>query len=117
LGNSWEKLAKKHLRESILGDDIECGCEKESEAHKVLGTFENALRDFELEINPEKVEMLSGPSAIEGPWLYRLRDIRKNEGIEANEITEMFSFLAELAQRHPNDHVFRYFLRKMRTSI
>ncbi|MGA9539121.1 MAG: RNA-directed DNA polymerase [Desulfobacterales bacterium] len=98
-------------------DDIEYGCEEEGEAHKVLGTFENALRDFELEINPEKVEMLSGPSAIEGAWLYRLRDIQKKDGIEANEITEIFSFIAEVAQRYPNDHVFRYFLRKMRTSM
>jgi hypothetical protein len=98
-------------------DDIEYGCEDEGEAHKVLSVFEDALRDFELEINPEKVEMLSGPSSIESAWLYRLRDIQKKEGINSNEITEIFSFLAELAHRYPNDHVFRYFLMKMRTSI
>jgi len=98
-------------------DDIEYGCEDEGETHKVLAAFEDALGDFELEINPEKVEIFSGPSAIESAWLYRLRDIQKKEGIKANEITEIFSFLAELAQRYPNDHVFRYFLRKMRTSV
>ena len=98
-------------------DDIEYGCESKSEAHKVLTIFEDALRNFELEINPEKVEMLSGPSAIESAWLYRLRDIQNKEGIKANEITEIFSFIAEIANQYPNDHVFRYFLRKMRTSI
>ena len=70
---------------------------KRGEAHKVLGLFENALRDFELEINPEKVEMLSGPSAIEGAWLYRFRDIQKKEGIKGQtRLPKYFPLLQRL---------------------
>jgi hypothetical protein len=44
-------------------DDIEYGCETEEEAHRVLTAFEDALRSYELETNPEKVQIVSGPSS------------------------------------------------------
>ena len=98
-------------------DDIECGCESEEEAHRILASFEIELREFELEVNPDKVQMFSGPQQIESPWLFRLRQIESQEGIKADLLMEMFSFVSELAQNYPHDHVFRYFLRKMRAAI
>lgn len=98
-------------------DDIEYGCESEEQAHRILASFEDILRDFELEVNPDKVQMFSGPQHIESPWLFRLREFEGMEGIKADLLMEMFSFVAELAHTYPHDHVFRYFLRKMRTAI
>jgi len=70
-----------------------------------------------IEVNPDKVQMFSGPQYIERPWLFRLREFEGMEAIKADKLMEMFSFVAELAQSYPHDHVFRYFLRKMRTAI
>jgi len=98
-------------------DDMEYGCESEEEAHRVLASFEDRLRDFELEVNPDKIQILSGPQHIESPWLFPLRAVEWKEGISTNLLMEMFSFVAELAQKYPHDHVFRYFLRKMRNTI
>jgi hypothetical protein len=98
-------------------DDIEYGCDSEEEAHRILSHFEDELRGFELEVNPDKVHMFSGPQDIGSPWLYRLREIEWRDGITSDLLMEMFSFIAELAQTYPHDHVFRYFLRKMRNAI
>ena len=98
-------------------DDIEYGCESEDEGHRVLAIFERELREFELEINPNKVELLSGPYGAAKPWVYRLHGIKWTDGVKAQDLTDFFSYLAEIAKAHPNDHVFRYFLRTMRTVI
>lgn len=98
-------------------DDIEYGCESANEGNNVLGIFEKALREYELEINPEKVEIISGPSDIEYPWIYHLKAHLKGASIKSDSLLEMFSFVADLAKQHPNDYVFRYFLKRMREVI
>ncbi|MAG13786.1 MAG: hypothetical protein CMN78_04240 [Spirochaetales bacterium] len=82
-------------------DDIEYGCESEEQAHSVLATFENSLREYELEINPDKVQIFSGPRDVESPRLYRLRDIQCQEGVRADSLVAVFSFVAELAVSSP----------------
>lgn len=98
-------------------DDIEYGCESEEEAYRVLALFEDILRNYELEVNPDKIKMFSGPQYMDKPWLFRIRDLSWQEGIKVEPLMEVFSFVSELAQQYPHDHVFRYFLRKMRSSI
>ena len=82
-----------------------------------MASFEDKLRDFELELNPDKIQMLSGPQHIERPWLFRLRSIEQRNSISTDLLLEMFSFVAEIAHNYPHDHVFRYFLRKMRNMM
>lgn len=98
-------------------DDIEYGCESEEEAHRVLTAFEDALRSYELETNPDKVQILSGPKKLDSPWLVRLRDFEWSNQIKADRLIEVFSAVAEIADRYPEDQVYRYFLRSMRTCI
>lgn len=98
-------------------DDIEYGCESEVEAHRILSKFEAALREYELEVNPDKVTTISGPNAVESPWLYRLREFEWQSDKRPDELLEIFSHVAEIAGSYPEDHVFRYFLRKMRTTL
>lgn len=98
-------------------DDIEYGCESEVEAHRILSKFEDALREYELEINPDKVSIFSGPKGVETPWLYKLRKFEWQTEQKADELLEIFSYVSSLAESFPEDHVFRYFLRKMRTTL
>ncbi len=99
-------------------DDIEYGCETEAETHSILSAFQDSLGENELEINYDKVEILSGLSEIESPWLYQLKDITSEYGkLDSDRLLKLFSFLANLARKYPNDHIFRYFLRKMRTTM
>jgi hypothetical protein len=98
-------------------DDIEYGCESEYEAHRILAKFEDALRKYELEINPDKVTIFSGPKGVETSWLYKLRKFEWQTEQKADELLEIFSYVSSLAESFPEDHVFRYFLRKMRTTL
>jgi len=98
-------------------DDIEYGCESELEAHRILAKFEEALREYELEINPDKVIMLSGPKAVDASWLYNLRNFEWQADLKTDELMEIFSYVSSLAESFLEDHVFRYFLRKMRTTL
>lgn len=98
-------------------DDIEYGCESEVEAHRILAKFEGALREYELEINPDKVTILSGPKAVGASWLYQLRKFEWQVEQKTDELLEIFSYVSSLAESFPEDHVFRYFLRKMRTTL
>lgn len=98
-------------------DDIEYGCESEVEAHRILAKFEGALREYELEINPDKVTIFSGPKAVGAPWMYKLRKFEWQTEQKTDELLEIFSYVSNLAESFPEDHVFRYFLRKMRTTL
>ncbi len=98
-------------------DDIEYGCETEEEAHRVLTGFEDALRSYELETNPEKVQILAGPKQLDSPWRIRLRNLEWEKEIKADRLIEVFSGVAEVAEQYPHDHVYRYFLRSMRTCL
>jgi len=98
-------------------DDIEYGCETEEEAHRVLTAFEDALRSYELETNPEKVRIVSGPKQLDNPWIVRLLDLKRGKDIKADRLIHVFSAVAEIAEQYPDDRVYRYFLRTMRTSI
>jgi hypothetical protein len=98
-------------------DDIQYGCESEEEAHRVITFFEGALQNYELELNPDKTKIVSGPHSIEQPWIFQLRNIEWKNNIGTDFLLEMFSFVAEIAYKYPEDHVFRYFLQKMRTVV
>lgn len=97
-------------------DDFECGCESEEQAHKILAAFEHILRSFELEINPDKVAILSGLCEIESPWLYQLRDLQGKKELRAETLLEMVSFVTQIARQNTDAHVLRYFLRRMETT-
>jgi hypothetical protein len=115
-----EMIENKHIKRDRFVryyDDIEYGCEGEDEGHKILIAFERSLRNYELEINPEKVQMFSGPQIIEASWLYHLRNVEWQQDLKSDYLIEIFSFITEIANHYPDDHVFRYFLRKMRTTI
>jgi len=98
-------------------DDFEYGCETEDEAHRVLCAFEDVLREYELETNSDKVKIISGPKQIESPWLFKLRQLEWSKGIKTDYIIEMFAAISEIAEQYPNDHVYRYFLSRMKTCI
>ncbi|MDA3898022.1 MAG: RNA-directed DNA polymerase [Desulfobacteraceae bacterium] len=115
-----EMITRNELRSGRIVryyDDIEYGCESEVEAHRILSKFEGALREYELEINPDKVSIFSGPKAVEAPWLYKLRKFEWQVDQKTDELLEIFSYVSSLAESFPEDHIFRYFLQKMRTTI
>jgi hypothetical protein len=98
-------------------DDIQYGCESEEEAHRVIALFEDALQNYGLEVNSDKTQIISGPHSIEQPWIFQLRNIEWKSNIEIDFLLSMFSFVAEIAYEYKEDHVFRYFLQKMRTVV
>lgn len=99
-------------------DDFEFGCDSETQAYKILKSMETVLREFELEINPSKVNISSGDIGVEKPWVYQLKSMYWSQNfIGIEELIEKFSFVNSLAKLYVDDSVYGFFLRLMNSYV
>lgn len=106
------KSAKRWLMGFRYYDDYELYVRTSGEADKALAALENALGEYELSLNPYKVEVLPLPQALEDEWVSALKriDLRANAGQERTDLTLLFDEAFRLRSRYPNDHVLAYAL-------
>ena len=57
-------------------DDYELLFDDRSDAERALTALEDALAEFELELNPQKTEIVSLPQELENPGIQELRGFR-----------------------------------------
>lgn len=87
-----------------------------SEAEFALSTLHEILRDYELELNTNKLSIVELPQTLDIKWVSELRlfpfDKLNNHG--ATYIIDYFSKAFELSKLYPNDYVLKYALSKIK---
>ena len=91
-------------------DDYELGFSTRSEAEHGLAVLEEALSDYELELNPLKTAIVELPDQIDNPAIVSLRGHRLDEhlGSGNSSLVSFFNKAFEFAKSHPNKPVLRY---------
>ncbi len=100
----------KELRGTRHVDDYFLYFSTISDAEIGLATLHEVARDFELEINDPKTEIIQLPERLEPPWKSDLRNltIRDNGQPQMTDLLTLFDRAFELAQNFPADSVLTY---------
>lgn len=109
------ELAKRHpstaKRCARFGDDMTFYASSHDEAHSVLATYQHLLSDFELAVNPNKVEVIEGLEPVEARWVRQLRTHRYRDYSDTNlaaDIVDLFDLAFDERQRHSTQGVMSY---------
>jgi Reverse transcriptase (RNA-dependent DNA polymerase) len=114
-----EKLARSC---NIVGgmrfiDDIELTFKKIADAENALGTLENLLGEFELQLNPAKTKIVELPQQIESPYVSMLRQGLPPPNVATTAVwIDYFNRALQEAQVAPSDTVLRYAIGALRGS-
>lgn len=78
-------------------------------------TLQNVLSDFELELNPEKVERTELPEVFESKWVIDIRNFSfsKKAAEQRIDIVSYFSLAFQSATTFPKEYVLDYALAKI----
>jgi hypothetical protein len=81
-----------------------------SDAEKGLAALHETSREFELEINDAKTEIIQLPERLEPPWKGELRnlEIRDTGSAQATDLLTLFDRAFEYAKNFPSDSVLTY---------
>ncbi|MFJ7932292.1 RNA-directed DNA polymerase [Peribacillus sp. NPDC096448] len=98
-------------------DDFEFYFKTFSDAEKVLNSLQKIVRDFELDLNPSKTEIITCPDMLEPIWLSNLKlyHFRNNsQNSQKNDIVTFFSRAFEFQKKFPFQGVLKYSLQKIK---
>ncbi len=92
-------------------DDYEFGFPTMAAAQGALGTLQEALREYELELNPQKTRIIEQPIRLVPSWTSELRDtpIRgKSVKRQISDLINFFDLAFVHARSNPDTHVLGY---------
>lgn len=95
-------------------DDFEFGFTYQAEAEEALATLQDVLKDYELELGTQKTDICQLPDRIEARWVPQLRDFEFRRRRQGTDLTTYFDLAYELAKSHPDDHVLKYAVSRLR---
>lgn len=97
-------------------DDFEFGFKTKSEAEAGLAIIHEVLKEYELETNSDKTEIIELPVPIEARWVPRLRyfPFRSSVKSQKTDLMSYFDLAFELAKTFPKDHVLKYAVARLR---
>ncbi|MFC1997640.1 RNA-directed DNA polymerase [Chloroflexota bacterium] len=79
--NAADTVLASYLSGSLSGirgfrhiDDYEFGCSSFAQAEELLAKLQQAINEFELELNLRKTSIIELPIPLESPWVSELRD-------------------------------------------
>jgi hypothetical protein len=89
-----------------------------SDAEKGLAAFHEVARQFELETNDSKTEIIQLPERLEPPWKSHLRNlaIRDSGQAQATDLLTLFDHAFEYARDFPADSVLTYAAKQTLTA-
>ncbi len=96
-------------------DDMTFYAQSEGEAYDVLGAYQRFLADFELLLNPRKVNVSTGLEPPLATWASSLRQVRYRHDTDthlAQDIVDLFAFALEARNRFPTDGVLSYAIKR-----
>lgn len=94
-------------------DDYEFASGSIEGCHKALAIFQQALAEYELEINTQKTRILSLPQSLQDREIQALREYSFNEGqIEQKHLNEYFDIAFNCFHKHPKG-ALKYAIKKL----
>jgi hypothetical protein len=96
-------------------DEYDFGFRTHSEAESALSIIRESLREYELELNPDKTEIIELPVPIESKWVPKLRmfHFRDTPKAQATDLMTYFDLAFELARECPKEHVLKYAIARL----
>jgi len=100
-------------------DDMHFFFHSYAEAEAFFLRLQAVLKEFELQVNPEKTIIRKIPRGIEPDWIIQLRSfaIRETEIKQYNDIISFFSLAFNLALQLPNEYVLSYAVEKIKRVV
>lgn len=97
-------------------DDYYLYFSTKTEAESALSTLHSIMKDFELELNPNKTFIEELPEPLEHKWVSELRNynIRESSKGQHTDLIGYFSRAFEYAKQYPNDRVLKYALSRIK---
>jgi hypothetical protein len=91
-------------------DDFNLFFKTRADAENALYALHSVLKYFELEINPNKTDILQLPIPLEQPWVTELRsfEFRKSKLGQKGDIINYFSKAYSFSNQFPDDSVLKY---------
>lgn len=90
-----------------------------TKAEEALAILDEALSEYELEINPEKTKIISLPESVQPEWKLALSQFKfsENASRQKNDLLNYFSIAFNYAQKYPDDFVLKYSLGRFKNQI
>lgn len=90
-----------------------------TKAEEALALLDEALKGYELEINPEKTRIISLPQSVQPAWKLDLRQFKFSESAsrQKNDLLSYFSIAFDYAKKYPDDYVLKYSLGRFKYQI
>lgn len=112
-----EKLSKKFSGLRFV-DDYEIACSSLNEAERVRLALQDALSEFELQLNPQKTGIVELPETLDAAWVHELStfDLGEPRNSGDSRLTRFFSRAFELTRQHPGEAVLKYAIQRLAAS-
>lgn len=120
VGTAMDKMLCDHLGYTPRGfrfiDDYYLYFDTFSEAEQALSQLHKILKEFELEVNPNKTSIIELPEPLESSWISEIRrySISSNRREQNTEIISFFSKVFEYSKLFPDEQVIKYSLSRIR---
>ena len=93
-------------------DDYRCYCESREHAEEFIGTLEEALANYRLNLNSSKTSVVRLPSPRHDPWLAQLRNqISESDIASVSSLEGVFDMAIVLQKKWPRSNVVKYAAR------
>jgi hypothetical protein len=105
----------RNIRGTRSNDDYFLYFDTVSEAENALAVLHGATRDFELEVNDPKTEIVLMPDTLEPAWKADLRSfsIRPSGQAQATDLVSLFDKAFTHARQFPSDSVLTYVAKQV----
>jgi len=113
-----DKLIKKRgIRYGFrLMDDYEFTFDSRREAEGAIAAIEESLRDYELDLNSLKTQIIELPDNLDNSAIINLRSLqlRESPGGQESDFIHLFNLAFSYAKKFPNKPILRYVVGRIR---
>lgn len=109
-------LRMKRIKGFRYIDDYELFFKTISQAEQAKYNIYNIMRDYELECNPRKTEVIESPELLEKNWVRELKFFRfRSKYTEENDLLSFFSIANKLSKEFPDEPILKYALARIKS--
>ena len=107
--------SRKIVRGFRYADDYELTFSERSQAERALTLLEDALAEFELELNPDKTAICELPQELDNPGIQELRKFhfRTQGQSERSDLLQFFTRAFDLQRKFPDTAILRYAVSRL----
>ncbi|TCW55290.1 reverse transcriptase (RNA-dependent DNA polymerase) [Bacillus thuringiensis] len=118
IGNAIDQRIQEeisNLKGFRYTDDIELYFHTMSEAENALSILHGIMKDYELELNPTKTEIIISPDNLEPIWISKLKlySFREHPIAQYHDLISYFNIAFNYAKQFSNERVLKYCLKRI----